>query len=159
MGMQEYEEALLLAHDHLDRSDFKGGQPPERVERAERALGVSFPPTYRRFLLELGAGGLGSEEIFGVIDDDFDDPRPPGAIGYTLELRREGRIADDLVVIYGLGDGSNYGLATGRAGTDGEAPVVGFIPGLSKPSDHLEVVFSDFGCFLLDTIQFELEDL
>lgn len=154
MGMAEYEEALRLLQDYLDRSTFR----PQRVERAERALGVRFPPTYR-FLHELGASGVGAVDIYGVLDDDFYDVRPPGAVGYTLQLRREGRIAEDLVVIYGLGDGSDDALATERAGPDGEAPVVGFIPGLSHPSDAHEVTFADFGCFFLETIQFALEEL
>jgi hypothetical protein len=156
--MAEYEQALVLMRDHLDESDFEP-QPPERVERAERALGVRFPPTYRRFLHELGAGGIGSQEIYGVVDDDLDDVRPPGAVGYTLMLRREGAIAEDVVAIYGLGQGSVYGLATGKAGPDGEAPVVGFTPGLSHPSDDHEVVSPDFGCFFLETIKFDLEDV
>lgn len=158
MGMAEYEEGLRLAQGFLGQSDFQS-QPPERVQRAEEVLGIRFPPTYRRFLLELGAGGLGSEEIYGVFSDDFESAGHPSAISYTLELRNEGRIADDLVVVYGLGNGTEYGLATGRAGADGEAPVVGFIPGLSHPSDDLEIVFPDFGCFFLDTIKFELENL
>jgi hypothetical protein len=158
MGMAQYEEALLLVQDHLDRSDFEP-QPPERVERAERKLGVQFPPTYRRFLLELGAGGIGSQEIYGVFTDDLDIPRPPAVVGYTLELCREGWIADDLVVVYGLGQGSFYALATGRAGPDGEAPVVGFTPGLSHASDDHEVVSPDFGCFFLETVQIDLEDV
>jgi hypothetical protein len=49
--MAQYEEALRLLEDHLDQSDFEP-QPSERVERAEETLGVRFPPTYRRFLLE-----------------------------------------------------------------------------------------------------------
>jgi hypothetical protein len=155
--MVEYEEALRLLQSYLDRSTFKP-QPPERVERAERTLGVRFPPTYRRFLHELGAGGIGSEEIYGVFSDDFESTGSPGAVGYTLQLRREGRIADDRVVVYGLGDGSNDALATGRAGPDGEAPIVGFIPGLSQPSDQHEVTFPDLGCFFLETIRFALED-
>jgi hypothetical protein len=131
--MAQYEEALRLLEDHLDQSDFEP-QPLERVERAEETLGVRFPPTYRRFLLELGAGGVGSQEIYGVVDDD-------------------------VIAIYGLGQGSVYGLATGRAGPDGEAPVVGFTPGLSQPSDDHEVVSPDFGCFFLETVQFDLEDV
>jgi hypothetical protein len=156
--MAQYEEALRLLEGHLDQSDFEP-QPPERVERAERALGVQFPPTYRRFLHELGAGGVGSQEIYGVFSDDFESTGPPAAVGYTLMLRREGTIADDVIAIYDLGQGSVYGLATGRAGPDGEAPVVGFTPGLSQPSDDHEVVSPDFGCFFLETVQFDLEDV
>jgi SMI1-KNR4 cell-wall len=66
--MRDYEEAVALIEDHLDSADFEA-QPEERVERAELALGVRLPPSYRRFLLELGAGGVGSEEIYGLVND------------------------------------------------------------------------------------------
>ena len=77
--MRDYDQALDLIADHLGNADF-AAQPEEHVSRAEHALGLSFPPSYRRFLRELGAGGVGSEEIYGLINDDFDDVRPPGAV-------------------------------------------------------------------------------
>jgi antitoxin YobK len=156
VSMRDYEEALMLLEDHLDEADFEP-QPEERVERAERRLGIRFPPTYRRFLLELGAGGVGSEEIYGLINDDFDESRPPQAVGLTLGLRREEQISDDLVVVYNLGQGSYYALDTGRPRPDGEAPVVGFTPGLSGAGDELEVIASDFGSFFLETVRADLD--
>ena len=152
MSMRDYEEALALVEDHLDEADFEA-QPEERVQRAEQALGIRFPPSYRRFLLELGAGGVGSEEIYGLVDDDFEDSRPPQAVGLTRELRRDGQISDDLVVIYNLGQGSYFALDTSRTGADGEAPVVSFTPGLNSAGDDLEVVAPDFGSFFLETVR------
>ena len=158
MGMQQYEEAFALVEDHRDQAHFAPAPPPgDRVERAEQALGIRFPPTYRRFVTELGAGGIGSEDVYGVVNDDFEDVRPPGAIGYTRDLRRRGFITDDMVVIYALGDGTYYALDTARSGPDGEAPVVAFIPGAGAAPDEFEVVFPDFGSFFLDTIRFDLD--
>ena len=153
--MSDFEEALELIEDYLDEANFEA-QPEERIERAERALGVRFPPTYRRFLYELGAGGVDGEEVYGLINDDFEDGRPPQAVGLTLELRREGHVSDDLVVVYNLGQGSYYALDTARADADGEAPVVGFTPGVNKAADDLEVIAPDFGRFFLDTIRADL---
>src|SRR3954467_6818189 len=107
VSMNDYDEALTLIEDHLDEADFEA-QPEGRVERAERALGVQFSPTYRRFLLELGAGGVGAEEVYGLVNDGVEDAWPPQAVGLTLEFRREGHVSDDLVVIYNLGQGSYY---------------------------------------------------
>jgi hypothetical protein len=154
VSVRDYEEALALVGDHADATDFSS-QPEDRVVRAEQRLGLRFPPTYRRFLLDLGAGGVGSEEIYGLINDDFDDPRPPQAVGLTLALRRDGEISDDLVVIYNLGQGSYYALDTGRAAADGEAPVIGFTPGLTQASDEAEVVAPDFGSFFLEMVRAE----
>jgi hypothetical protein len=93
MSLSDYEEALKLVEDHVEDSDFEA-QPEGRVEHAERTLGVQFPPSYRRFLRDLGAGGVGGEEIYGLVNDDFDDVRPPQAVGLTRSLRRDGQ--DDL---------------------------------------------------------------
>lgn len=155
MSMLEYEEALALIAEHLDGADFEA-QPEDRVSRAENELGLRFPPSYRRFLLELGAGGIGSEEIYGLVNDDFEDDRPPQAVGLTREFRRAGHISDALIVIYNLGQGSYFALDTSAADTGGEAPVVAFTPGIHKAGDKLEVVASDFGAFFLETMQTEL---
>jgi hypothetical protein len=149
--MSDYEEALALIENHLDEADFEA-QSDERIERAERVLKVRFPPTYRRFLLELGAGAIGAEEFYGLVNDDFEDARPPQAVGLTREFRREGHVSDDLVVIYNLGQGSYYALDTARTDQDGEAPVVGFTPGLNRAGDELELIAPDFGRFFLDTL-------
>ena len=60
--MSDYDAAMQLIADRFDESDF-AAQPQERVLRAEEALGVRFPGSYRLFLVELGAGGIGGEEI------------------------------------------------------------------------------------------------
>lgn len=153
--MREYEEALALIEDHLDEADFEA-QPEERVARAEQELGLRFPPSYRRFLLELGAGGVGGEEIYGLINDDFEDARPPQTVGLTQELRRAGHVSDALIVIYNLGQGSYFAIDTDAAGAGDEAPVVAFTPGIHQAGDELEVVASDFGAFFLETMQADL---
>jgi hypothetical protein len=150
--LSDYDEAVAVVADHLDEADFEA-QPEERVDRAEQVLGVRFPPSYRRFLLEYGAGGVGSEEIYGIVNDDFDDPRPPQAVGLTQRLRREGQISDDLVVTYNLGQGSYYALDTANAGPDGEAPVVGFTPGLNSAGDELDTIAPSFASFFLETVR------
>jgi SMI1/KNR4 family protein SUKH-1 len=68
-------------------------------------------------------------------------------VGLTRELRRDGQISEDLVVIYNLGQGSYYALDTAKVGADGEAPVVGFTPGLNSAGDELEVIAPNFGRF------------
>jgi hypothetical protein len=150
--MSEYQEAAALVEPHLGESDFEA-QPEDRVSRAEEVLGVRVPPSYRRFLLELGSGAVGSEEIYGLVNDDFDDHRPPQMVGLTRAFRREGHISDDLVVIYNVGQGSWYALDMSRAGPDGEAPVVAFTPGLNSPDDDLLEIAPDFGTFFRDALR------
>jgi antitoxin YobK len=65
---------------------------------------VRFPPTYRRFLLEYGAGNVRSTEIYGVMDDDFENSSVPDAIWHNLTTRREG-YSEGLFSFYAVGDG------------------------------------------------------
>lgn len=46
--------------------DFVGPQTEEIIRDAEVTLGVTFPPSYRSFLKEFGAGGVDSEEVVGL---------------------------------------------------------------------------------------------
>ena len=55
--MAELEVGLRLVAQHPDASFFIGSRDEELVKAAEAALGLAFPPTYRRFVRELGAGG------------------------------------------------------------------------------------------------------
>ena len=68
-------------------------------------------------------------------------------------MREEGQISDDLIVIYNLGQGSYYALDTSKAGKDGEAPVVGFTPGLNRAGDDFETIAPSFARFFLDTMR------
>lgn len=152
MGMTELEQALELVREHSDEADFVGPREVALVNAAEAALGITFPPTYRRFLLELGAGDLGGEEFYGVISADFQNSGIPDAIWFTLRLRAEAGLPHGLVVIY-FNSGAEYiALDTTHSSADGECPVVAWTP------VGLEIVASDFGTFFLSTLQGALAD-
>ncbi len=146
MSMRDYERAASLLRRHADEHDFVGAHDERIVTAAETVLGVAFPPTYRRFLLELGAGDVGGEEIYGVITEDFEHSSVPDAIWLTRKLRAEGHLPQDLIVIYSTGDGDYYGLDASQANHEGEYPVVAW-------SESREVIASDFGAFFLDIVR------
>jgi hypothetical protein len=50
---------------------FAGSKADDLIQKAEKALGLYLPPTYRRFVSALGAGDIAGQEFYGVIDDDF----------------------------------------------------------------------------------------
>ena len=81
--MSDYERAAALIAESKDDADFAGPRPAELIQAAEEALGVQFPPTYRRFVSEYGAGNIGSTEIYGVIDFDFEASSIPMRSGTT----------------------------------------------------------------------------
>jgi hypothetical protein len=148
--MSDYERAAALIAESKDDADFAGPRPPELIQAAEEALGVQFPPTYRRFV-EYGAGNIGSTEIYGVIDFDFEASSIPDAVWHNLILRREG-LGHGLLSFYAVGDGQEFCLDTTRVASDGEMPVVGVHFG----GDHRQEIATDFGSAFLTLVQEEL---
>ena len=61
-------------------------------------LGLEFPPSYRRFVLDFGAGSFGASEVYGVIDSNFENSSVPDAVWCTLDVR-EFDLTLDLVVL------------------------------------------------------------
>lgn len=151
MSMNALEDALRLIAEHGDEDDFVGPRDDDLIARAEQALGLTFPPTYRRFLAELGAGSIAGQEFYGVIDDDW-DLSPPDAIGRTLHERDDIALPDPYVVVAETGDGDWYLLDTAQRDKDGESPVIRWMPGASPDDAPPEHVAGSFGAFLHDRV-------
>ena len=157
VSMDDLNEALKIFEANPSAAFFVGEKSPELVEKAELALGVRFPPSYREFVSKLGCGGIGSLEIYGITSDNFENARVPNGIWLTLEERRSIGLPDHLILIYSLGEGTTYALDTSQRGEDGECPVVAWPVGGSSDS-RLEVIAKDFGEFLLSMVREELSD-
>jgi hypothetical protein len=156
MSMKDLEEALQLIREHEDQAFFAGPRDERFIEAAERALGLSFPPTYRRFLRELGCGDIAGEEFYGLVDDDFVDSGIPDGIWLTLKVRQEdSEFPRHLIIVAATGDGGYYAIDTSRRSSEGESPVVMWFPG--PPGGHVEEVAEDFGAFMLQQIKQALE--
>lgn len=143
MSMQDYESARQLINDSED-ADFDGEKPEELVLKAEAALGVKFPPTYRRFLLEFGCGDIGGEEIYGIIDENFESSSVPNGIWLTLDERKTGNLPPNYIIVYAGGDGSYCAIDTAQVREGNESPVVR----LAVDKTLVEEVASNFGSFL-----------
>jgi len=154
MSMKDFEEALRLIAENEDQADFVGPRDAALVDKAERTLGIEFPPSYRRFLLELGAGNFGAFEIYGVIDEDWDESSVPDGIWYTLNERAESDLPRHLLIIAAAGDGPLYCL---RLGKEKEPPVIYYSPGLEEEEQDAEIAAESFGAFLLEGVRDELE--
>lgn len=152
MGMRELDEGLRLVTGHPNAL-FVGPRDESVVQAAEEALGFLLPPTYRRFVRELGAGSIRGSEFYGVVSDDLAVAGVPNGVWVTLLERREGGLPDRLIVIGATGMGEWYVLDGRQAGPDGEHPVVVWVLGLNTPDDALELVAPDFGTFFLAEVQ------
>jgi hypothetical protein len=146
--MEDLEQALEIIEGDEELADFAGPRDAAHVSAAEKALGLAFPPTYREFLLRLGAGSYGAAEIYGVVDDAFEGPVPDG-VWLTLDERERG-LPRNFVIVAATGDGGWYSLDV-RGG--GEAPVVAVE--LGPKALVSEPVADDFGAFLLEQVEAE----
>jgi hypothetical protein len=152
MTMRDYNAAREVLSTHGELADFAGPRDEALVARAEQVLALRFPPTYRQFLREFGAGSFGGTEIYGVIDDDFDASSIPDGIWNALEHRRRGTLGNDLYEFYAPGDGEAVCLDFTSPGE--EAWVVAVVPsGNGKP----HILFDDFGAWLMEAVEDELE--
>jgi hypothetical protein len=152
--MTDLERAFALIHEHPDQASFEGPRPKILVRAAEKALGLRLPPTYRRFVAELGAGNLGSAEIYGVIDADFERSSVPDAIWATLRAREDDCLPADLVIL-DEEDGELTCLQVRPE--DEEGPVLRLYAGEDEDRRGSEVVAPDFGAYLLGRVEEALE--
>lgn len=69
--MATIDEALQLLRDHS--GDAVGdGESEESIAKAEAALGIKFPSSYRRFLQDLGYAEMFGDEIYSIYEEPVD---------------------------------------------------------------------------------------
>lgn len=147
MSLQDYQSAKSLIEE--SGGDFDGPKTETLVASAEQALSLEFPPSYRRFLLELGCGDLNGLEIYGVISEKFEDSSVPNGIWLTLNERQNIGLSHAYILIGDGGDGTYYAIDTRSVDEAGENPVVR----LSVDGTRAELVASSFGAYLLKSVQ------
>ena len=141
--------------ENKDKCYFIGHRSEALIRLAEEKLGLKFPDTYRYFIEKYGAGNYGSAEIFGIVDDDFENSSVPDAIWYTLTERDEINLPLNLLIIYNTGDEALYCLDFNRRNEAGEPAVISFIPGIDFEEQEHKIIANDFGDFLLELVTHE----
>lgn len=148
MNMKNYENARRMITESED-SDFDGEKPEELVQKAEEALGLKFPPTYRRFLREFGCGDIGGKEFYGITDGNFESSSVPNAIWLTLNERKNGSLPDNYIIIYSDGFG-NYCAIDANSKSEGNENL---IVRLTVNNVKTEIIADNFGDFLNQEIK------
>lgn len=146
MSLKDLEDAFDLIDEN--GGDFEGEKDEALIVKAEKALGLAFPPSYRKFLSVLGCGEIEGLEFYGLIGDDFENSSVPDAIWLTLDERKSSGLPGHLILVYATGDGTYYALDTSQKGSNGECPVVAY--DLNGGTTH---VADDYGAFLLSELQ------
>ena len=152
MSMHEFESAVAIIHANPKKAFFAGPRSNELLCKMENIIGYKFPPTYRLFLSEFGAGNFGPMEFLGVIDDDIEESSVPDGVWYTLTERREVNLPQDLFVVGETGMGELYCLRLNSTGTE-EGPVLLINPGCEPGKQICEEVAPDFGTFFLNSVK------
>jgi antitoxin YobK len=150
--MPDLERALAIIAAHPSAARFIGRRAEIVVLGAEGRLGLRMPPTYRRFLLELGAGSFGSAEIYGAIDLDIERSSAPDAVWSTLFARERSGLPADLVIIGIVGDEVTCLRILPKAE---EGPVIAVNTSLGAEAGT-RTVSHDFGAHLLSRVEREL---
>jgi len=158
MSIQDYNSAVELLQQNEELCDFVGQCSDQLVKKAEGKLNVIFPQTYRKFLLNYGAGNFGSEEIYGIVKEDFDNSGIPDAIWYTLKQRKEVNLPSNLVIIYYTGGEEMFCLDFNKLGKHQEPAVVSYVIGVGLEYQTYEMIANDFGEFLLQRAKTELNN-
>src|SRR5437660_12555673 len=105
MSMADYQKAKAIIVANKAEAQFAGPRTDALVKSAEDTLGVVFPPTYRGFLLDYGAGNLGWAEFYGVVNKDFLNSSIPDGVWSTLIQRQRRRLPRNFVIIGDAGTG------------------------------------------------------
>jgi hypothetical protein len=156
MSQQDYIDAVGLLEQNSEISDFVGRIAEETVRKAENKIGITFPPLYREFVLNYGAGNFGSEEIYGILKDDFDNSGIPDAVWFTLKQREEIDLPRNLVIIYHTGGEEMFCIDVSQKNEFNESPIVSYSIGLDPEHQKNELIARDFGEFFLQRVKSEL---
>jgi antitoxin YobK len=148
MSMEKFAEAKALVEDS-GIGDFEGPKSESLVSKAELALNLIFPPSYRQFLLQMGCGAIGGFEIFGLIDENFQRSSVPNGIWVTINGRRSFGLEPAFLIIGEGGDGTYCALDSRFVDASGEVPVVR----LSANGKFEGKVADTFGEFFLEGVK------
>jgi antitoxin YobK len=156
MSVNSYHKALKIMDHHKDMCHFVGPRNEELIKLAEETLGFRFSPLYRDFVKKFGAGNFGSKEIYGVIDEDFENSSVPDAVWFTLTEREETNLPKNLLVIYDTDGDELYCLDFNQINTFNEPAVVSFILGQELHAQNYEIIAEDLGDFLFNLVSQEI---
>ncbi|WP_129688239.1 SMI1/KNR4 family protein [Gottfriedia acidiceleris] len=160
MSWSNYEKALALLEENKVNCDYIGECSDLLIEKAEIALGLKFPNIYRHFIRKYGAGVFATWDILGITNENIYEsynPDYPDAIKFTLLKRKENNLPKNFISIIDYDYDILYCLDFNKLNDKSEPAVVNF--NIGEEFGEQELIAEDFGDFLLDIIQAEIEAL
>ncbi|MEF3119249.1 SMI1/KNR4 family protein [Streptomyces chrestomyceticus] len=149
-AIEAVEAAIRLVHENEALAEYNGECSHEKISVAEDAMGLTFPPSYRRFIEEFGTCDFGSASFLGVYEVEG---KLWGSHGETLKRRAEG-LPDHVIELEEDGTGGILVLDASQPDTDGEYPVRIW----EQWRTEMEFLSPNFGAYVLETFQDIVDD-
>jgi hypothetical protein len=146
-----YEEIERQIRAYPDDVKFAGGVSEEWIRKAEAALGLHFPPSFRRYLERYGGGRIGGEVVNGLLGIPFEDACGPDIVYNTQLDRAQSGLDPNLVSLVDNDGDEVFYLDLSRVDEDGESPVVRVL--IEEPTAR-QTYAENFAEFLLKRIRF-----
>ncbi|EME55671.1 cell wall assembly/cell proliferation coordinating protein, KNR4-like protein [Amycolatopsis decaplanina DSM 44594] len=146
MSLEARERLIELIRAHAGMANHADGESDASIGAAERALGVAFPPSYRRLVEEFGTWDIAGEEFLGVYRTLAHGTELLGSVKETLDLRRDHGLLAELIVVMFDGMGGVIVLDSSKVDRFGEYPVFAWF----HVDEPLEKLGEDFGSFALE---------
>lgn len=119
-------EALLEKARACDQDVWIAGATNEaEVARLERYFAIKLPPSYKHFLLSMGALAVHASTVSGIIDGNALDESGGSLYGDTVRFRREFSLPTRLLVLQ-ADDDAPHCFDCESANAEGELAVVCF---------------------------------
>ncbi|MGL9893735.1 SMI1/KNR4 family protein [Enterococcus mundtii] len=154
--IDEYNRAKKIIEENKNVVDDFGGASDTLIQAAQVELNLQFPKDYKLFLSSFGALTFGSIEIYGVFREDFKNSGVPDTVWATLNERKLVNMPSHLVILYNTGMGEMYCLNYKELNENNEPKITSYFPGFPEGSQNNEVLYNDFGEFLLDMVANEI---
>ncbi|WP_043676873.1 SMI1/KNR4 family protein [Streptomyces xylophagus] len=140
-------QVIALVRADQDNARHLDGCAPELIARAEREMGLVFPPSYRLLIEEFGSWEVPPAEFLGVYRTKLGGDRLWGSAAQTVAARAIGLPPELMVVL--LDDVWTFAvLDTSRPDQDGEYPVLTWNPGVLD-GGLVEKIADSYGEFAL----------
>ena len=171
IAIKNFEKAVELFRGYPDGLDCMKQIDESLVRKAEKALGLVFPPLYRFFLKEYGYCGFYGERFYGIAlrskisGGAFALSGSPDAIGVTLKNRESYCLPHNYIIVGDPGYGPYDAIDTSKPDENGECPVV-MIQGVFEDPEtgeknqwhEGEQLAPDFGTYLYNQSKQALEN-
>lgn len=157
MSIEKYNQAKNVIEENDYLLDDFGGASDAIIEKAQVVLDVNFPKDYKTFLADYGALTFGSIEVYGVFKEDFEDSGVPDIVWTTINERKLVDMPKYLLILHNTGMGELYCMNFADLNSHNEPRITSYYPGFPEKAQQNEVLYDNFGEFLLDMVQEEIE--